>query len=116
MATTQQLFDSLVVEIRNAVTRREFYPVCDHATSLGLAGEKLDARFSVRYHFTHTDTSGATLNLRAYSYDPSGPSRARAGITGFMVTLSENGATHPNDTHALQYEDQYEGLVQPRYA
>jgi hypothetical protein len=104
-STTKQTFDTLVGQIQNAIAARDFLSVCDRATELGLLGEKTESSFAVCYRFEGKDSSGATLNLFARSYDPSGPTRVRPRITRFTVTASENGA----DT--MQFEDEYEGWV-----
>ena len=103
--TAKQTFNALAEQIKNAVAERAFYSVCHQAAALGLVGEKIDLKFSIRYHFEHTDSTGNRLILHAYSYDPSGPTETRVGITRFTLTLAESGGTD------LHYENHFDGLV-----
>jgi hypothetical protein len=103
--TVRQTFDALMQEIKRAIEERNFFSVCNRATALGLTGGQADTKCAVWYQYKSVDPTGATLSLRARSYDPSGPTQARPGVTRFTVTAIENGAV------TLHYEDEYEGLV-----
>jgi hypothetical protein len=101
-ATVTQTFDSLVQKIKPAVDERGFLSVCDRASALGLAVGKTDSKLALWYQFEGVDSTGTKLNLRARSYDPSGPTQVRAAVVRFTVTAIENGAI------TQQYEDEFE--------
>lgn len=101
------IFDSLVHEIDRAVAERGFLTVCHRATELGLNGGQIDLSSAVGYRYEGLVSGGETLSLYARSYDPSGPTQVRPGITRFTVVATDSGAV----TH--QYENEYEGIVRP---